>query len=86
MYFLGSIKVFFSFFDLFNNDGTKPPVPEEYPGQSMIKNQHLLSEKHIFGGMEATKLANVHEVFQYLEEHNKDVKAEIERSKADNRE
>ena len=82
VYFLGSVKNFFSYFDLFDNDGSAPPVPEEFPGQSMIKNQHLLSEKHIFGGMKATKQANVHDVFQFLEEHNKDVKAEIARSKA----
>jgi hypothetical protein len=81
VYFLGSVKDFFSYFDLFNTDG-KPPVPEEFPGQSMIKNQHLLSEKGIFGNMNQTKKANVHEVFQFLEEHSKDVKAEIERNKA----
>jgi len=85
MYFLGTMKEFFSYFDLFESDGSKPPMAEEYPGQSMVKNQHLLSEKQIFGGMDATKSANVHEVFQFLEEHNKDVKAEIERNKAANK-
>ncbi|MCE7061249.1 hypothetical protein [Dyadobacter sp. CY343] len=83
VYFLGSVKNFFSYFDLFENDGT-PPVPDEFPGQSMIKNQHLLSEKSIFGNMSHTKKANVHEVFQFLEEHHKDVKAEIERHKQAN--
>lgn len=82
MYFLGSVKNFFSYFDLFDTDTSKPPVPEDFPGQSMIKNQHLLSEKHIFGGMAATKQANVHEVFQFLEEHNKDTKAQNARNKA----
>jgi hypothetical protein len=80
VYFLGSVKLFFSYFDLFGT-GDMPPVPEEFPGQSLIKNQHLLSEKAIFGTMSQTKKANVHEVFQFLEEHNKDVKAEIERNK-----
>ena len=85
VYFLSTVKNFFSYFDLFDDDGSAPPVPEEFPGQSMIKNQHLLSEKQIFGSMKATKAANVHEVFQFLEEHHKDVKAEIARSKAGNR-
>ena len=82
VYFLGTVKDFFSYFDLFDNDGSAPPVPEEFPGQSMIKNQHLLSQKQVFGSMNATKAANVHEVFLFLEEHNKDVKAEIARHKA----
>lgn len=82
VYFLGAAKNFFSYFDLFDSDGSGPPQAEEYPGQSMIKNQHLLSGKAIFGTMSETKKANVHEVFQFLEEHNKDVKAEIERIKA----
>lgn len=82
MYFLGTQKEFFSYFDLFESDGAGPPEKEEYPGQSMIKNQHLLSEKHIFGGMDNTKNANVHEVFQYLEEHSKDVKARIAKNQA----
>lgn len=82
VYFMGSLKDFLSYFDLVDNTGSAPPVPEEYPGQSMIKNQHLLSEKHIFGGMKATRDANVYDVFQFLEEHHKDVQAEIARQKA----
>lgn len=82
VYFLGSVKDFFSYFDLVDDDGFAPPVPEEFPGQSLVKNQHLLSQKQVFGSMENTKKANVHEVFQFLEEHHKDVKAEIARSKA----
>lgn len=85
MYFLGTVKNFFSYFDLFDTDGSKPPVPEDFPGQSMLKNQHLLSEKHIFGGMQATKTANVHEVFTFLEEHNKDIKEENKRTEARNK-
>ena len=82
VYFLGTVKEFFSYFDLFDSDGSTPPVPEEFPGQSMIKNQHLLSQKQVFGGMKETKMSNVHDVFLFLEEHNKDVKAEIARHKA----
>ncbi|SDG72065.1 hypothetical protein SAMN04487996_12269 [Dyadobacter soli] len=84
VYFLGTVKNFFSYFDLFENDGSKPPVPEDFPGQSLIKNQYELSQKQIFGSMSQTKRANVHEVFQFLEEHRKDVKAEIERNKSKN--
>lgn len=82
MYFLGTLKEFFSYYDLFESDASGPST-EDYPGQSMVKNQHLLSEKHIFGGMDATKTANVHDVFQFLEEHRKDAKAETERIKAE---
>lgn len=84
MYFLGTLKEFFSYYDLFESDTSGPAPQEDYPGQSMIKNQHLLSEKHIFGGMEATKLANVHEVFQFLEEHKKDIKHQNEQIKKQN--
>ena len=86
MYFLGSLKEFFSFYDLFESEANGPAPQEDYPGQSMIKNQHLLSEKHIFGSMDATKTANVHEVFQFLEEHRKDIKAQNERVRAQNQE
>lgn len=84
MYFLGSLKEFFSFYDLFESEASGPATQEEYPGQSLIKNQHLLSEKHIFGSMDATKTANVHEVFQFLEEHRKDIKEQNARIKAQN--
>ena len=84
VYFLGTVKDFFSYFELFDNDGSAPPVPEEFPGQSMVKNQHLLSQKQVFGSMTATKAANVHDVFLFLEEHHKDVKAEIAAHKAAN--
>lgn len=86
MYFLGTLKEFFSFYDIFETESTGPAKEEEYPGQSMVKNQHLLSEKHIFGGMKATKIANVHEVFQFLEENHKDVKEKNERIAAQNQE
>jgi hypothetical protein len=85
VYFLGTVKEFFSYFDLFDDDGSSPPIKEDFPGQSMIKNQHLLSEKGIFGNMKETKSANVHDVFQFLEEHRKDVKAEIARNKEANK-
>ncbi|GGM81861.1 hypothetical protein GCM10010967_12050 [Dyadobacter beijingensis] len=84
MYFLGTLKEFFSFYDLFDSDATGPAPTEDYPGQSMVKNQHLLSEKHIFGGMNATKSANIHDVFQFLEEHKKDIKEQNQRNQAAN--
>ncbi len=84
MYYLGTLKEFLGSFDIYD-DGAVGPTPEEdYPGQNMLKNQHLLSEKHIFGGMKETKAANAHEVFQFLEEHSKDMRAEAERNRAAN--
>lgn len=80
MYFLGTLKTFLGMFDIWQGDG--PASEEEYPGQSWIKNQHLLAEKHIFGGMAPTKAANVHEVFSFLEENSKDIKRKIEQEKA----
>lgn len=77
MYFLGTLKNFLSLFDIWQGDGARPAPEDEYPGQSWIKNQHLLAEKHIFGGMKDTKAANVHEVFSFLEEHSKDMKQKI---------
>jgi hypothetical protein len=82
MYFLGTLKNFLSLFDIWQGDGAGPAPEDEYPGQSWIKNQHLLAEKHIFGGMIATKAANVHEVFSFLEEHSKDMKQKIALEKA----
>lgn len=82
MYFLGTLKHFLSLFDIWQGDGSGPAPEDEYPGQSWIKNQHLLSEKHIFGGMKDTKSANVHEVFSFLEEHSKDIKQRIAMEKA----
>lgn len=80
VYFLGSLKEFLSYYDVFDNNG--PAQEEEYPGQSYIKNQHLLAEKGIFGNMERTKSANLHEVFLFLEENKKDIEEQIKRQKA----
>lgn len=85
MYFLGTLKHFLSLFDIWQGDGSGPAPEDEYPGQSWIKNQHLLAEKHIFGGMKDTKSANVHEVFSFLEEHSKDIKQRIAQEKAQQR-
>lgn len=82
MYFLGTLKHFLSLFDIWQGDGSGPAPEDEYPGQSWIKNQHLLAEKHIFGGMKDTKSANVHEVFSFLEEHSQDMKRRIALEKA----
>ena len=79
-YFLGTLKDFLGYYDIFEDEG--PAKEEEYPGQSYIKNQHLLSEKGIFGNMDATKAANVHEVFLFLEEHKSDMKERIKQEKA----
>ncbi|MPR36557.1 hypothetical protein [Salmonirosea aquatica] len=84
VYFMGSLKDFYAHFDIFESGESGPPRKEDYPGQALIKNHHLLAEKQIFGNMAATRQANAHEVFQFLEEHHKDVKAENERIKAQN--
>lgn len=81
VYFLGSLKEFLSYFDIFNDDGIQDSE-EEYPGQGYIKNQHLLSEKGIFGNMQQTKATNVYDVFLFLEENKKDVKEQIRLQKA----
>lgn len=79
VYFLGTLKDFLGYYDIFDDDGGSPASPEEYPGQSYIKNQHLLAEKGIFGNMDSTKAANVHEVFLFLEENKKDIKEKNKR-------
>jgi hypothetical protein len=81
VYFLGSLKDFLGYYDIFDDDDSSPASPEEYPGQSYIKNQHLLAEKGIFGNMESTKAANIHEVFLFLEENKKDIQEKIKRQK-----
>jgi hypothetical protein len=81
VYFLGTLKDFLGYYDIFDDDDGSPASPEEYPGQSYIKNQHLLAEKGIFGNMDATKAANIHEVFLFLEENKKDIQERIKRQK-----
>ncbi len=83
VYFLGSLKEFLTFYDTFDNNAG-PSQEEEYPGQSYIKNQHLLAEKGIFGNMVQTKAANLHDVFLFLEENKKDIEEQIKRQKAAN--
>lgn len=71
MFYLGTLKDFLSKYDIYNNEGPSQSE-EEYPGQSLKKNLHFLSEKGIFGSMDSTKKANVSDVFLFLEEYNKD--------------
>jgi hypothetical protein len=79
MYFLGSLKEFLATYDTFDADTPEGSVYEDdYPGQGFIKNQHLLAEKGVFGTLKQTKEANAHEVFLFLEEHKKDLDAQIE--------
>ncbi|PRY47124.1 hypothetical protein CLV58_101190 [Spirosoma oryzae] len=81
LFFAGNMKTLLGQYAIFGDgDGE----PEEYPAQGLVKNAHLLAEKHIFGNMSGTKAANVHEVLLYLEEHRKDLLAEYERNKAAN--
>ena len=80
VYFLGQLKDFLSYYDIYDDEGRE--ANEDYPGQGYIKNQHLLSEKGIFGNMTQTKAANVHDVFLFLEENKKDIKEQIRLQKA----
>lgn len=88
LYFAASFKAMMNRYAVFQEETAQDAQPsqpgrraEQYPGQSMLKNQHLLAEKHIFGSISQTKTANAHEVLLYLEEHRKDLLAQIERQK-----
>lgn len=82
VYFAGSVKQLFEQYDLMET-GVESVGEDDYPGQGLIKNQHLLAEKGIFGNLDQTKQANIHDVFLFLEEHRKDMKAQAENQKAE---
>ncbi|MBN8820766.1 MULTISPECIES: hypothetical protein [unclassified Spirosoma] len=74
LYFAGNLQQVLERYRLVEGEDGEP---EEYPGQSWIKNQHLLAEKGIFGNIAQTKAANLHDVLLFLEEHQKDVMREM---------
>ncbi|GAB3990403.1 hypothetical protein GCM10028807_17490 [Spirosoma daeguense] len=78
LFFAGNMQRLMDKYEVFGK-GESDGEPELYPGQSLTKNSHLLASKGIFGTLDQTKAANVHEVFLYLEEHRKDLIAEAER-------
>jgi hypothetical protein len=82
VYFAGSVKQLFEQYDLMET-GVESVGEDDYPGQGLIKNQHLLAERGIFGNLDQTKQANIHDVFLFLEEHRKDMKAQAEIQKAE---
>jgi len=84
LYFAANLKAIMNRYAVFASEAEADTVAEDYPGQSMLKNQHLLAEKHIFGGVLQTKEANAHEVMLFLEENRKDLLARIEREKKNN--
>lgn len=80
LFFTGNMRNVLERYEIFGGEGE----PEQYPGQGWVKNQHLLAEKGIFGNIDQTKAANLHDVLLYLEEHRKDVLAEIEANREAN--
>lgn len=73
VYFAGTVKSVFEQYEIMES-GIEGAGEDEYPGQGLIKNQHLLAEKGIFGNMQDTMATNIHDVFLFLEEHRKDLK------------
>lgn len=80
LFFAGNMQRFMDKYAVFGG-GDTDAEPEQYPGQGLLKNAHLLAEKGIFGTMNQTKATNVHEVFLFLEEHRQDILNEIEQRK-----
>lgn len=78
MYFVGSLKDFLAHYDIYDGDDADAQGDEDYPGQGLVKNAHLLAQKGIFGNLVETRVANVHDVFLFLEENHKDEKARRE--------
>ncbi|WP_020603140.1 hypothetical protein [Spirosoma spitsbergense] len=78
LFFAGNMEHVLARYEL---GGGEAGEPEQYPGQSWIKNSHLLATKGIFGNLEQTKAANLHDVLIFLEENRKDILAEIEHRK-----
>ncbi|MEA5259467.1 hypothetical protein VB264_16830 [Arcicella aquatica] len=76
VYFASSVKSVFEQYEIMDN-GIDGVGEDDYPGQGLIKNQHLLAEKGIFGDMSRTLSANIHDVFLFLEEHRKDLKEQL---------
>ncbi|MGF7217478.1 hypothetical protein GGR92_003652 [Spirosoma lacussanchae] len=74
LFFLGNMQQILERYELW---GQEEGEPEEYPGQGWVKNSHLLAGKGIFGNIDQTKAANVHDVLLFLEEHRKDLLADI---------
>lgn len=76
VYFAGTVKQVFGDYEIMDT-GIAGAGEEEYPGQALLKNQHLLAEKGIFGNINQTRAANVHDVLLFLEEHKKDLAAQL---------
>ena len=68
IYFSACLQKMLGSYDISGTDD----VPEEYPGQGFVKNQHLLAQK-IYPGLPAVKVANAHEVLLFLQENKADL-------------
>jgi len=77
LFFAGNLQRVLARYEIFQGDGE----PEQYPGQGWVKNAHLLAKKQVFGTIDQTKAANLHDVLLFLEENKKDLLAEIEHRK-----
>lgn len=82
IYFAACLNNLFESYDIFSDDENS--VGEDYPGQGLFKNQHLLAQKGIYTGLNGVKQANVHEVLLFLQEHKADIMEQIEREKTRN--
>lgn len=78
LFFVGNLENVLARYEISGGEGGEP---DQYPGQAWIKNQHLLAAKGIFGNIDQTKAANLHDVLLFLEENRKDILAEIEHRK-----
>ena len=78
LFFTGNLENVMARYQL---SGSEAGEPEQYPGQAWVKNSHLLASKGIFGNIDQTKAANLHDVLLFLEENRKDILAEIEHRK-----
>lgn len=82
IYFAACLNKLFESYDIFSDDENSGG--EDYPGQGLFKNQHLLAQKGIYTGLNGVKQANVHEVLLFLQEHKADIMEQIEREKTRN--
>ncbi|GAB4050406.1 hypothetical protein [Spirosoma litoris] len=78
LFFVGNLEKVMGRYEL---SGGEAGEPDQYPGQAWVKNSHLLAAKGIFGNLDQTKAANLHDVLLFLEENRKDILAEIEHRK-----
>lgn len=88
LWITGQIKKVLGGYSLFDSSGSTDKnggaraITEEYPGQGFVKNAHLMAEKGIFGTLKQTQESNLHEVLQFLQEHQADIQKQNDRDNA----